>query len=502
MDQQRAEEPQRRRLLRILAIVGVAVVAVAVGTTGVLLFLGAKVDTVGSVDFRHPLTYPTVVEGALAADGAREFELVMQSGTHDFGEAVAPTWGINGPHLAPTLRMSRGDTVRMKVANDLPETSTLHWHGMHLPAAMDGGPHQTIAPGAQWTPEWTVDQPAATLWYHPHLHGSTAAHAYRGLAGMIIVEDEESPALPSDYGIDDLPLVVQDVKFDREGRLDEREGIGHVGILGDRMAVNGTIGAFAEITAEATRLRILNASVSRVLTFVFDDGRDFAMIASDGGLLSAPVELSRLQLTPGERAEIVVRMEPGETVVLRSEAAENSDRFNGGDDRFDILQLRAAEALAPSPALPAALAVLPEISESDAVNTRVFDLDEPRINGQVMDMSRIDEVVTVDTTEVWEVRNADGKVHNFHIHDTQFRVLSIGGREPPPELAGWKDTVFTPPNQTVRLLVRFTDYTDPDMPYMYHCHILRHEDRGMMGQFVVVEPGQQAGTIPHREHDH
>jgi FtsP/CotA-like multicopper oxidase with cupredoxin domain len=140
------------------------------------------------------------------------------------------------------------------------------------------------------------------------------------------------------------------------------------------------------------------------------------------------------------------------------------------------------------------------------VETRDFRLSGTNINGQNMEMDRIDAVVEADSTERWVVRNEDGDPHNFHIHDVQFVVESVDGTEPPPELTGWKDTVFIPEGREVELLVRFSDDTDRDTPYMFHCHVLRHEDNGMMGQFVVVEPGEEAGEVPqdghaaHRDH--
>src|SRR5690606_35134294 len=142
------------------------------------------------------------------ADGRRVFDLRAAAGRHRFRPGrPTPTWGINGPHLAPTLRAVRGETVLVRFRNDLPETTTLHWHGMHLPAAMDGGPHQPVEPGTTWSPTWTIDQPAATLWYHPHPHGRTAAHVYRGLTGMFILDEPEPPQLPNRYGIDDIPVI-------------------------------------------------------------------------------------------------------------------------------------------------------------------------------------------------------------------------------------------------------------------------------------------------------
>jgi FtsP/CotA-like multicopper oxidase with cupredoxin domain len=274
-----------------------------------------------------------------------------------------------------------------------------------------------------------------------------------------------------------------------------------VGQLGDTICVNATIGPYLDVTTERVRLRLLNASNARVYRFGLSDDRPFALIATDGGLLTAPHQTTRIQLSPGERAEIIVTPRPGERLVLRSYPPELGvnfwdQRFNGGDDSFDILQLRAADHLASAPALPERLADPPRIDTSTIATTRQFRLSGFEINGRGMDPSRIDEVVTRDTTEIWEITAIDGTVHNFHVHDVQFQVLSVGGAAPGPELAGWKDTIHTPPNTPIRIALRFSDYTDRDTPYMFHCHLLQHEDQGLMGQFVVVEPGQTPGTPP------
>jgi FtsP/CotA-like multicopper oxidase with cupredoxin domain len=170
--------------------------------------------------------------------------------------------------------------------------------------------------------------------------------------------------------------------------------------------------------------------------------------------------------------------------------------MNAGSDTLDVLQLRASATLTPSAPVPATLAPLERWDAADAAVTRTFRLDGHEINGRKMESGRIDETVTVDTLEQWVVTNTMDLPHSFHVHDVQFQIASIGGSPPPPELAGWKDTVYLPPHTEFRLLMRFADYTDRNAPYMYHCHLLSHEDAGMMGQFVVVKPGQSAGTVP------
>ena len=449
-------------------------------------------------EFTRPLAIPPVLDGSGGDGVPRRFDLTAANGTTDFGMGgPAATIGINGSYLGPTLRMDRGDLVRMQVRNELDEMTTLHWHGLHVPARMDGGPHQMIEPGEVWRPSWTVDQPAASLWYHSHPHGQTAQQVYRGLAGMMIIDDPRAEPLgiPDTYGVDDLPLVVQDKSFDPDGSLVvDVTGRASTGFLGDTVVVNGTVGAFQEVTTQAVRLRLLNASNSRFYNFGFSDDRAFQIVASDGGLLNEPVPADRVQLSPGERAEVVVRFQPGETVELISSPPDlghsigTSDRFGGGT--FDVVQFRAAAVLHHRSVVADRLAELPQPTDAGVTTVRRFGMTDTAINGRPMDMGRIDEVVPLGQPEVWEVTNQNPQPHNFHVHDGSFRVLSVAGQPPAPEQAGLKDTVYVAPRETVRLLVRFTDYADPHWPYMFHCHLLLHEDVGVMGQFMVVRPGQ------------
>lgn len=446
-------------------------------------------------DFTAPLRVPPLAESTTRGR-QRVFDLTLQAGRSQIvPQGETETWGVNGPLLGPTLRVQRGEEIRINVQNTLDESSTLHWHGMRLPAAADGGPHQMIEPGETWSPSWTVDQQAATLWYHPHPHGQTERHVHRGLGGFFLIDDEDSAALglPSEYGVDDVPLIVQDRTFDDSGAFVETRRR-MVGMLGETILVNGTAAPRFDATATLTRFRILNGSAARSYHLGLADGRAFHMIASDGGLLSAPLELDRIMLTPGERAEIVVRLEPGEEVLLRSFPQDlgvhgrMSERA-GAADEFDIMLLAAAPTLRSRGAVPAALAAVTAIDPASATATRRFELGNNRINGLRMDMDRIDATVAPETVEVWEVHNTHMQPHNFHIHDVQFLVLDLDGAAPPPELAGWKDTIYTPPGVKIRLAMRFGANADPEVPYMFHCHLLWHEDLGMMGQFLVAHDG-------------
>ena len=499
---------RRFRRWLYVALVVPMIGVLAFGSFIAWVYTDAKVDNVGEVEFGRRLIIPELAESRLDAQGRRVFDLTMAPGETDLGrEDLTKTWGINGSYLGPTIRATRGETVVMNVENRLPEPSSLHWHGMHLPALMDGGPHQMIPAGDTWSPSWKIDQPAATLWYHPHPHGDTAEHVYRGLAGVFLIDEpagEGPTGLPSEYGVDDVPVVVQDKRFDGSD-LDLTRGLfSSTGILGDEILVNGTPGPYFDVTTERVRLRLVNASNARVYNFSLDDGREFQLVGSDGGLLADLAPLDHMVLSPGERAEIVVELAPGEDVTLRSGPLERASRFDGTSDSFDVLELRAAYELEQSADLPTALAQVPAPDALKVDRTRSFVLEGTDINGLEMDMSRVDATVTLGTTEQWNVKNTSGGHHNLHIHDVQFVVKSINGEPPPPELAGWKDTIYLPKDTEVELVMSFTDYADPDSPYMFHCHLLLHEDNGMMGQFVVTEPGEAAGTpLPVPEsHEH
>jgi FtsP/CotA-like multicopper oxidase with cupredoxin domain len=462
----------------------------------------ADVSTTGAPSFENPLRIPELFEGERGDDGVVRFQLDVQEGTTRFREGAATeTWGVNGTYLGPTLRASRGDVVEMSVHNGVDEVTTMHWHGMSLPARMDGGPYQPIDPGETWRPTWTIDQPAATLWYHPHPHGNTARQVYRGVAGMFILDDEQAAALdlPHEYGVDDLPVIIQDHSFDSNNQF-----VGDGKEIGDELLVNGTLNPYVDVTHQRVRLRLLNASGALFYELGFADGRSFDLVGTDGGLLPAPETVERVPLSPGERAEIIVALEPGENAVLRSFPGGGgsvvADRGSSGVDAVDVLQLRAASELVPSPTVPERLASIERLDPADAVATRTFRLSGTQINDQDMAMDRIDATVVAGSVEIWEVVAEAGE-HNFHIHGVQFQVLDIDGEPPPPYLRGWKDTVAVVAGTTTRLIVRFGPYADPDVPYMYHCHKLRHEDLGMMGQFVVVAEGGGDGR-PTSAHDH
>jgi FtsP/CotA-like multicopper oxidase with cupredoxin domain len=470
------------------------------------------ISTVDTLDFTNRLRIPALAESTVV-DGVRVFHLSAAAGTAEFLYGVStPTWGYTdgryaAGYLGPTLRAARGDQVRVIVENRLSELTTVHWHGMHLPARYDGGPHQPIASGELWQPEWKIDQQAATLWYHPHPHGETEGQVTRGLAGLFYLDDGTNPDLPHRYGIDDVPVILQDRSFDSRGRFSQG-GRAVTGLLGDKILVNGTFNPYVPVSTRRVRLRILNASTARIYHLAFADDRDFALIATDSGFLPSPLGMRRLLLSPAERAEIVVDLRPGEQLVLRSIPWDLNMMVQltngaGGNDHLDLLQLRAGNSLAEGGWIPERLETSPPIALDHVAARRTIQLDGREINGQQMEMSRIDTVVGAGTTELWTVRNTHNQPHNFHVHGVAFQTVPAGASTPDPQL-GWKDTVLLAAGEAVQLAINFPPYQDPLTPYMYHCHLMWHEDVGMMAQFTVVDPDQveSAPRTLDIDHDH
>jgi len=455
------------------------------------------IDTVGAVRFDTALPIPPLATSTVTASGTRVFDLTARAGSTALVDgAETTTWGYNGDYLGPTLVANRGETVEVDLHNELAEATTIHWHGMLLPASEDGGPDSPVEPGATWKPSWTIDQPAATLWYHPHPTGETERQASMGLAGMFIVRDEAEAALdlPRQYGVDDVPVIVQDVRLDDANQL-SRDARGYIGPIGDQLAVNGAIGPYFDVTTSAVRLRLLNGSAARTYNFTFSDARGFSLIATDGGLLDTSAALTSVQLSPGERAEIVVPMAAGETVVLRSQdvdlgAIDRIEERNAGADSLDVLELRAADTLTTSSFAAAELVPIDRLALADASVHRRFVLNDMRINGMAMQGGKVDLSVASGSTEVWSVVNSMGQPHSFHVHGVSFQILSIDGSPPPAELSGWKDTILTRPSVDYELIMTFTSKPDEQHAFMYHCHLLSHEDAGMMGSFTVVAPGK------------
>ncbi|BCD68167.1 multicopper oxidase family protein [Nitratiruptor sp. YY09-18] len=442
-----------------------------------------KTDNFNLKSQNTPLPIPKLLDPTII-NGIKKFHLNIQEAHHTFFENInTKTYGIEGTYLGPTLLLRRGETVEIEYKNSLREATTMHGHGMHVPAIMDGGVHQVINPNQRWSAKYTVNQQASTCWYHPHLMGKTAEQVYMGLAGMIIVEDEESKNLniPQTYGVDDIPIVLQDKKFDSNGQIDYSPNRMEIrrGYKADTFLVNGAIEPYFNAKTGWLRLRVLNGANARVFKISFGPLNKFYQIATDNSFLEQPLELSSLVLSPGERAEIVVYVD--RDLVLQDRNTSKALLYILKDDGVGLVD-----------SLPTQLTTLERLKIEDAKRERRFVLNMQRgrmaINSKIMDKNRIDVRVPVNEVEVWEIINPMHMVHNFHIHATHFEVIERNGsaRNVLPSERGFKDTIYMPPRSTAKVLVKMKDYVDEVHPYMYHCHILEHEDDGMMGQFTVV----------------
>ena len=488
----------------------------ALGTLGLTTAFPAPGRLLAAGRSFNPLPIPPLLEGELR-NGKRHFRLEARTGQREFLTGLGtPTIGFNGDYLGPTLRMKRGDDVEIEVLNRLPETTTVHWHGMVLPARMDGGPHQPIAPGTRWRSQYRVRQPAATLFYHAHTHGQTGPQVYRGLAGLLYIDDDASAALdlPSDYGVDDIPLLLQDRDFDSDGRfrylsfMPERM----IGKHGRTLLVNGVISPRLRAQTTLLRLRLVNASNARFYRLAFSDGRDFQVIASDGGLLPQAVPRRELVMAPAERYEILVDLSDRKQLSLLDLGGVGNANFGpmgmmGMASGFEVLRIDAASARNSRRKPAQRLAELPPVDSGGELQQRSLVLQMGmmgggmmrrgmmmgggmggmmRINGKSFDMQRLDFRIPANREEIWVLGNDSPLSHPFHVHNTQFRLLTRNGKAVPAFEAGFKDTVILQPGEELRLRVPTGPYADERHPYMFHCHILEHEDGGMMGQFTVI----------------
>jgi FtsP/CotA-like multicopper oxidase with cupredoxin domain len=446
---------------------------------------------------------------------------------------------LSGSYLGPIFRVKRGQRVQVRLNNELPAPTNIHWHGLIVPEKMDGHPRDVIAPGAKYDYDFQVINRSGMYWFHPHPHQLTGRQVYYGLAGLFIVSDEEEAALGLPSGEYDLPLVIQDRTFDSQNQLVYlANGMmdSMIGFLGDTIMVNGAPNASIEVKASAYRLRLLNGSNSRVYKLAWKDGTPLTVIATDGGLLEKPVTRKYITLGPGERVELWADFGKNVGSEMKLVSLPFTD-FSGGmmhggmmgggmmggtglpnGAPLDIVRLRIGEKGADVVPLPSRLSTMARYDVNDAVNRnnpRSFRLAMQdmvhTINDRLFEMDAVaqDEIVQLGDLEIWEFVNAEGggggmdmgmgmmnmnmdMPHPMHIHGVQFQVferqIARGYESAYQELSegfvddGWKDTVLVLPGETVRVLVRFENYTGT---YLYHCHNLEHEDAGMMRNYRV-----------------
>ena len=504
------------------------------------------------------------IPALLTPDAAGKIALNVQTGSMKWKAGMqTPTWGINGPLLGPAMRLQRGKDVAINVTNALPEATTMHWHGMEIPGTSDGGPQAVIEAGKMWTAEFKVDQPATTAWFHPHTHGLTGRQVAMGLGGLIIIDDEESTKLPlpKEWGVDDVPVILQDKCLNAKGHIDYQLDImtAAVGWFGDMMLTNGAVYPQHLAPRGWLRLRFLNGCNARSLNLATSDGRPLYVVGSDGGLLGEPVKLTELPILMGERFEVLVDTRDGKAFdIITLPVKQMGMTLPPFDRALPVLHiqptLKSNEAK-----LPDALVNMPAVPAADNVKTRWLQLMmDPqldmmgmqmmmqrygmasmagmdmkghgnmagmdhgqmqgkmahgqmghgkmnhggmeqgnqmasgydfmhgnKINGIAFDMAKPMFDVKRGTYEKWTISGeGDMMLHPFHIHGTQFRILSENGKPPAAHRSGWKDTVRVEGWRS-EVLVKFDHEAPKERAYMAHCHLLEHEDTGMMMSFTV-----------------
>ena len=477
----------------------------------------------------NPLIIPEVMTGTT-------FNLDLHNTTKRFGNSAfqntadSTTISYNNMLMwGPTLIMNKGDWVQINLTNNLSETTTTHWHGFHIPAIMDGGPHQTIPAGTTWRPSFKVDNNAATYWYHPHLHEHTQDHLTKGGGGMIIIRDPAESALnlPRTYGVDDIPLALTSRRWASNQFVTGLAGVTN-SVYGDYMVVNGTVSPQITLPKQYVRLRILNAEIERSynlgITTSAGADRTFYVIATDGGLVNAPIPVTRVALAIGERVEILVDL-TGDTVGasfdLKAYNSGQANDFPGGEPgttgqfgsllnatTFNILHVNVGAATAnPVTTRPTTLTTNTFYTDANVTNNRTVNItggfpntSTPTFTFDNLAFSTnvINQTLNLNAVEKWSITNASGFSHSYHIHDIQFHLTSRTGGNNAGIKAyeeGWKDTLFVGQNQTVTFIAKFDGFASDTNPFMYHCHFSNHEDEGLMGQFVVRNNATEALAV-------
>jgi FtsP/CotA-like multicopper oxidase with cupredoxin domain len=399
-------------------------------------------------------------------------------------------YAYNGRVPGPTLEAYEGDKVIVHFRNELPEATTIHWHGLHIPSTSDGSPFYPVAPGSTFDYVFTLKPGSAgTYWYHPHPDHNTGSQIAKGLFGSLIIRAPDDPL----KGIPEKLIVLSDNRFHPDGSIDISDPAslqGGIDFENGRecvhIFVNGEINPTISIRpGEVQRWRVINASAARVYRLAIP-GQTMLHVGNDGGLFEHPQEVKDILVANSERVELLVKgnSAPGSVTVLQNLPYDRYSTHTRPDDwekTVDLLTIRTTNDKPVRPrAIPAVLRVIPAIDTTLAVRTRVFTLQQGFINGRLHDMNRVDETGKLGDVEIWQIENIVGMDHPFHLHGFQFQVIDRDGV--PEPFRSWKDTVNVPKHSVVRFIVRFDDFAGK---WMYHCHILDHEDHGMMGVFEL-----------------
>ena len=441
--------------------------AVAVGTGGAasLAASGARAAPPKPTATRYPLRIPPTTS-------PQSLTLAEAPAVVDIGGGQSNVWAYNACFPGPSIVARRGDRASIHLVNGLPEQTITHWHGMIVDEPNDGGPFYEIAPGGSYNYAFTIDQRACLNFYHPHPHMLTGKQVNLGLAGAFIVRDDIEAALGLPSGAREVPLLIRDTSLDSAGNLVYKPRTG--GFDGQIPLVNGTRSPYYAVDGGLYRFRVVNGANARIFGLTLSNGAPFTLIGNDGGFLETQSNQARIDISPGERLDLLLSftgLSTGQSVMLR-------DARSG----WDLLEFRV---VAPGTGTIPSLA-LPSITKlSNPVTTRTFSFDGmSRINGKLFDHNRIDFRVPFGTTERWRFTTNGNAPHPVHVHGASFQVQSrTGGRGTVfPWERAWKDTVLLEDRETVDVLIRFDGFRGR---YVIHCHKLEHEDMGMMSAFEV-----------------
>lgn len=442
------------------------------------------------------LPLPALPKMEAGPDGELVGKLRAAPATVEIAKGLkTPILAYNAQSPGPTLVATEGDQVRLTFINDVPDQeSTIHWHGMPVPADQDGNPMDPVTSGNQRIYEFVLPEGSAgSYWYHPHPHKFTAEQVYRGLAGAFIVKPREDP-IPASFG--DTILFFTDLRLSADGTMPPDTPADLMnGREGDFVLVNGAYKPALIVEAGSyRRFRLYNATNARYLRISFG-GVPFALIGSDGGLLERPVPgVTDILLSPAERAVVLVPFDgKQQSIAVQNLGYERGWMGPGAPSTvpFDLMTISVGGSAADRlPALPEKLRTIEDLGVPAV--TRKFVLGETMamggasgmtmtflINGKTFELGRIDETTKVGQVELWEIANPTDMDHPFHVHGTQFQVIERekGGVKMPSLYRALKDTVNVTSKETVRIKIR------QDLPgdRMYHCHVLEHEHLGMMG---------------------
>ncbi len=478
-----------------------------------------RAELVAEVPFLH---IPPLLDTAKG-----KVTLRAQKGEHQIIPGIfSSSMGYNGWFLGPAILLHKGKQAQIEVVNELGEGTTLHSHGAIIPGSADGGPSKIIEAGTSWLLEFTVDQPAATLWFHPHKMGSTAAQVWQGLAGLYIVSDRdiENLPLPKDYGRDDIPIVIQERYLDDHGEMLPYEDVAsnHMAVMngvgGNAILINGQLQPKLDAASGWLRLRLLNSSNASSYRFSFYNQQqkkpiNFYRIATEQGLLNKPEKRMHLDLATGSRTEVMLEL-PKQADTIQLELALWDRNLDAPSrNRYPVMNIEVNPKQTAKGQLPEILhdsdgseqqqrmielqTIANQLAEASEQKTtqRNFELQMMNgsmmsrdgaspysINGDAFQANAINFDVSKGRYEVWRF-TTDMLGHPVHIHGVQFRILKSAWQ--PQGSSGWHDTFTIQTEGEAIVLLRFPENADEENPYMLHCHMLEHEEAGMMAAFTV-----------------